>query len=68
MNKSLATFIKQHYTKVDGCRLGQRFIITYISEPWPELFYEKSDREAIELIQKYLTDLHYFDKMPVLSK
>lgn len=66
--KTLCEFIRAHNIAMDGQRLGQRFVNIYISKPWPELFHERSDKKAMEVIQKYLTDHHHFDSMPLLRK
>lgn len=65
---TIAEFVRQHNLANDGQRLGQRFVNIYINHPWPELFYEDSERKALNLINKWLTAHHYFDTMPPLAK
>lgn len=64
---TLAGFVTEHNVSNDGQRLGQRFVNLFISQPWPELFYEKSDREALKIIGNWLTENHYFDTIPPLA-
>lgn len=45
-------------------RLGQYFCNTYIKGSWPELFYEKNDNKAAEMIRVWLADHSYTDSMP----
>lgn len=66
--KTFYEFVRAHNVANDGMRLGQRFVSLYLSKPWPELFYEESDKKAMELIEKYLTDYQYGDKMPLKRK
>lgn len=66
--ETLLEFIQEHNIAGDGQRLGQRFVNCFISQPWPELFHETSDKEALKIIEKWLTDHQYFDKMPTQSK
>ena len=65
---TLAGFVTEHNVSNDGQRLGQRFVKLYISQPWPELFYEESDRKALKMIGDWLTENHYFGIMPPLAK
>lgn len=67
---NLHNFIVAHNNNVssDGMRLGQRFVNIYISKPWPELFYEKSDKKALSIIEQWLEKHHYFNEMPPLAK
>lgn len=66
--KTLAEFVSTHNVSNDGQRLGQRFVNIYISQPWPELFHEQSDRVALNIISNWLTENHYFYTMPPLAK
>ena len=66
--KTFYEFIVAHNSASDGQRLGQRFVNIFISQPWPKLFYEQSDKEAMKTIEKWLTDHHYYPKMPPLRK
>lgn len=65
---SLSQFVRAHNVSNDGLRLGQRFVNIYISQPWPELFYETSDKEALLIITRWLTENHYMHTMPPLAK
>ena len=64
--ESLYEFICRHNIAFDGLRLGQRFVNIYCKKPWQSLFYEESDKQSMEIIQKFLTRHHYFDKMPTV--
>lgn len=59
----LSRYIKRHYNKKDGLRLGQRFVNEYIKHPWPELFYQVDQAKTIQLIMKWMEDLQY-DTLP----
>lgn len=61
--KTFYEFVKAHNLAFDGLRLGQRFVCLYVKH-WPELFYKQSDSEAMKMIEDYLTQYQYFDKMP----
>lgn len=66
--KTIANFVWQHNIANDGQRLGQRFVNIFISQPWPELFYEESEKEALRMINNWLTQNHYFDNLPIEAK
>lgn len=66
--KTLYEFVRAHNTASDGQRLGQRFVNIFISQPWPELFYEQSDKVALQKIESWLNMHQYYDKMPPLRK
>ena len=63
-SETLIQFVRAHTQANDELRLGQRFVILYIKQPWPELFYQESDKESMKIISEWLTQNHYFDKMP----
>lgn len=66
--KTLVEFLKAHSSACDGMRLGQRFVNIYISQPWPELFYQESNKEALRVIENWLIEYQYFNTMPPLAK
>jgi hypothetical protein len=45
-------------------RLGQHFVNLYIKKPWPELYHERDDAKAQEMIYQYLVDHRYYPNMP----
>ncbi len=57
-------FVSRHTQKNDGCRLGQRFCNDYIKYAWPELFYERDDGKASEMIWEWLKDHDYIESLP----
>lgn len=66
--KTFYEFLTEHNVANDGLRLGQRFVNIYISQPWPELFYEESAKKAMEIIVDWLLEHQYFVTMPPLAK
>jgi len=48
----------------DQQRLGQRFVNMFIRGPWPELFYERDDVKAGEMILSWLNDHQYEEDLP----
>lgn len=66
MNPAFAKWIHQHKSQPQGHgqRLGQDFVNTFIKGQWPELFYCSDEAKAIELINTWLQDHHYFDVLP----
>lgn len=62
--KTLYEFVRAHNIANDGQRLGQRFVSIFCEKPWQALYYEQSDKCSLEIIQNFLTEHHYFDKMP----
>lgn len=60
---NLSRYIKRHYNRKDGLRLGQRFVNEYIKHPWPELFYTEDSGKAITIITEWMKDLQY-DTLP----
>lgn len=65
-SKTFYEFVRAHNIANDSQRLGQRFVNIYCKKPWQSLFYEESDKQSMEIIQKFLTRHHYFDKMPTV--
>lgn len=65
---TIAQFVRAHNLANDGQRLGQRFVNIYISQPWPELFHEQSEKKSLDIILKWLTEHQYYDMMPPLAK
>jgi hypothetical protein len=49
-------------------RLGQYFCNIYMTNAWPELYYEKQASTALTYIDKWLIDHHYEYNMPPLRK
>ena len=45
-------------------RLGQYFCNTYMTNAWPELYYEEKEAIAFIHIHKWLIDHHYEYDMP----
>lgn len=64
----LAQFVREHSIAGDGQRLGQRFVNLFIKHPWPELFYENSDKKSLKIINQWLTHHQYYDMLPPLAK
>lgn len=63
METSLDQFVARHraMAATDQMRLGQRFVNEFIKGTgWTELFYERDDRVALEMIKQLLTDLQYY--------
>jgi hypothetical protein len=60
----MTKFISQYFKDRQNMRIGQMFVNRYISEPWPELYYEESNYKAIEMISKWLTENNYFYQEP----
>jgi len=52
------------YQRPYGQRLGQFFVNTYISHPWPELFYEKDEGKSKKMIEIWLNDHQYAQQLP----
>lgn len=46
-------------------RYGQFFVGRFIKKPWPELFYETDNIKASIMINKWLKDNQYTDKLPI---
>ena len=49
-------------------RLGQYFVSNYIKYSWPELFYERDNKKALETISTYLYYLQYINELPTKVK
>ena len=49
-------------------RLGQYFVNNYIKYSWPELYYEKDNKKALETISTYLYYLQYINELPTKVK
>ena len=52
-----------HQKENTGLRLGQRFHLMYMRNPWPELFYG-ADEITGPMIRSWLNDHHYLDTLP----
>lgn len=63
-NTALQLFINKHKAANDQLRLGQRFVNLYIKNPWPELFYERNEGKAAQMIRDWLCDHQYMSELP----
>lgn len=45
-------------------RLGQAFCNDFIYKSWPELYYEKDEQKAVDMIGKWLYDYNYLTTLP----
>ena len=45
-------------------RFGQYFVNRYISQPWPELFHERDVVKAVRVVEQWLIDFSYVNRMP----
>lgn len=61
---STREFLRIHSLAKDQLRLGQRFVIKYIKEPWPELFYADGEAKAVAMINTWLKSNHYINELP----
>jgi len=62
--RSIALFRQKYVDEGLSMRLGQAFVNWYMSTPWPELFYEKNDKVAMEMITKHLVAYCYYEQLP----
>mgnify|MGYP006425599067 CR=1 FL=1 len=56
------TIIKEYFDSCEDLRFGQFFVINYVDKnatPWPELFYEKNIKKAIDKAYQYFVDTFY---------
>ncbi len=60
---TFADYLKRHYNKKDGLRLGQRFFVDFIKSDKElddlNLFYERDDQKSIWIIEEWLYKHHY---------
>lgn len=58
-----------HATKANvGQRLGQAFVNQFISQPMPDLFYERNDKAAEAVIRQWMVDHQYYNTLPPKRK
>lgn len=61
---TLNQWINDYKTSRPHERLGQAFVNDFIKGTWPELFYQKNDDVALEMIKIWLKDICTYPFVP----